>query len=180
MLSKIWRNHAHIAFLQKTHFKASKLSKLGNSRYPFVYHSCSPDSKSHGVSVLISKNVAIRDNLGQYIFVKGSIYRQVVTRVNIYTPNIGQVGFIEGCLDKLTDFAEGQLILGGDLNVALDPLLDISTGSSPLSYVALHRIMKALKAVHLVDAWRIVHSDTRNYTFFFYPLTTLTRDWIIF
>lgn len=85
------------------------------------------------------------------------------------------MSFIEGCLDKLTDFVEGQLIWGGDLNVALDPLLDTSTGSSHLSYVALHRIKKALMAVHLVHTWRIAHRDARNYTFFSPPHNSYLR-----
>ncbi|KAM9330510.1 alpha-synuclein [Gastrophryne carolinensis] len=46
-----------------------------------------------------------------------------------------EVTFIEAFINKLLMVQEGPIIL--DLNVAMDPLLDSSTGRSALAYVAL-------------------------------------------
>lgn len=54
-----------------------------------------------------------------------------MTRANIYGPNSKQVSFLRDTLLKLTSFKSGHLILGGDLNMALDPILDTSMGTSP-------------------------------------------------
>lgn len=60
------------------------------------------------------------------------------------------------------------MILGGDLNVALDPLLAVSKSASHLSYQYLG-YKKALQTVRLVDIWRVQHPAERDYTFYSVP-----------
>lgn len=52
----------------------------------------------------------------------------------IYAPNDHQDIFINRTLDKLLEFSEGQLILGGDFNVPLIPSVDTSSSSSSVSW----------------------------------------------
>lgn len=59
--------------------------------------------------------------------------------------------------------------MGGDLNVALDPLLDTSKSASHLSYPYLRHIKKALQTVRLVDIWRVQHPAKWDYTFYSAP-----------
>lgn len=44
-----------------------------------------------------------------------------LTIANIYAPNTGQISFLENVLDKLDEFSQGDLLLEGDFNLALDP-----------------------------------------------------------
>lgn len=68
---------------------------------------------------MISKSLGwlLRDELadgeGRYLFLKGTVNHRVVTLANIYAPNTGQCEFLEGCLQTLSEFAEGLLLLEG-------------------------------------------------------------------
>lgn len=55
---------------------------------------------------------------------KGTLGSSLVTLVNLYLPNTGQIGFFESTVTELQDFAEGAVILGDDLNITMDPSID--------------------------------------------------------
>lgn len=59
-----------------------------------------------------------------------------------------------------------MLILGGDFNVPLTPLLDTSNGSSSLTYRALRAIKSQLSLLSLHDSWRTLNPNTKDFTFF--------------
>lgn len=75
-----------------------------------MYHSCSPDTKSKGVSVLVRGTVPWQskdqwgDAEGRALFVKGTFGGSLVTLVIVYLPNSNQVAFLEPILTKLSDF----------------------------------------------------------------------------
>lgn len=56
-------------------------------------------------------------------------------------------------------------MLGGDLNSALDPFLDVSRFSTYMLYVALQRINKAISGENLVDVSHLLHPNSLDYTF---------------
>lgn len=53
VLANLKHMKAQVCFLQETHFRADKTLRLHDSLFPTVYHGCSSDSKSRGVSILI-------------------------------------------------------------------------------------------------------------------------------
>lgn len=57
------------------------------------------------------------DTEDRYVFIKGLIGDVRVTIATIYAPNDRQDTFIHCVLSKLTDFAEGQVIIGEDFNI---------------------------------------------------------------
>lgn len=61
--------------------------------------------------------------VGQYgpPSVKGLIGAHVYTLASLFASNTAQARFVVQALDNLETFAEGILILGGDLNFTLDP-----------------------------------------------------------
>lgn len=100
---------------------------LKNRRLPHVYHSCTADPKTKGVSILIGRSVpwsmkeVWAEPNGRLLLIKG-IISQPCTLATIYSPNASQVNFLEKALGKLQDFSEGVLIWGGGyINLALDP-----------------------------------------------------------
>lgn len=62
------------------------------------------------------------------MFVKGHIGTQAYTLAALYAPHRAQIQFLDDMLNKLEAFIEGTLILGGYLNLVLDPLIDTSKG----------------------------------------------------
>lgn len=112
-----------IAFVQETYFRDNKLPILKNRSFPLVYHSTHTTAKSRGVSILFSNRVpwscieSITDPGGGFLFLKDMIGGVKVTLTNLYAPNVNQEVFLSSALTRLADFAEGQLIVGGDFNV---------------------------------------------------------------
>lgn len=109
------------------------------------------------------------------LFTKGLIGDVQLTIVTIYVPNDGQDIFLQRTLSKLTDFQEGQQILGGDCNVPLAPNVDTSSGSSSIPIRARKRIAKTLHETQLIDVWRLQHPSERDYTFYSPPHKLYTR-----
>lgn len=175
VLLSLHRNKADIVFLQETHFKTNSIPKLSNQRFPIALHATNHEAKTKGVSILIAKQCQFQitdtyvDGEARFIFVKGILHGKRVTLANIYAPNAGQVVFFRATLQKLSSFQEGLLILGGDFNVFLNPLLDTSTGTSTMPYKALRAIKKKLQELSLHDAWRTLYPDTKDYTFYSTP-----------
>ncbi|CAH2250879.1 Hypothetical predicted protein, partial [Pelobates cultripes] len=74
------------------------------------------------------------------------------------------VKFLHRTLLKLATFTEGILILGGELNLPLDPIADTSTGHSTVAQTAIRTLRRTLLDLRLVDAWRALQPDGRDYT----------------
>lgn len=113
----------------------------------------------------------VKDPDGLFVFLKGLVGEVQLTLATLYVPNDHQGRFLKHTLDKLLEFREGQLILGGDFNVPLIPSSDPSTGTS--SVPPAHR--KALHTAQLIDVWRLQHSGERVYTFYSSPHKLYTR-----
>lgn len=119
LLLLLQKAKADVIFLQETHFRSDSIPKLSNSYYNTVYHATNKDSKSKGVSILISKNCPIQihdtliDTNACYIFLKGKLHNKPVTLANLYAPNKEQVPFFRDTLQNLTTFSKGLLVVGG-------------------------------------------------------------------
>lgn len=87
------------------------------------------------MAILIARNVPWRlldsksDEDGRWL---GLCYGKLVTFATIYVPNEGQTKYIEKTIGELMEFAEGPLILGGDLNLTLNPDIDTSRSRSAI------------------------------------------------
>lgn len=127
VLRELHRLKAGVCLIQETYFRGDAIPRLRNRRYPQTYHSCTLESKSKGVSILIGHKTPCitqdtwTDSEGRILFVKGTLGKQSCTLATFYAPNSGQVAFIEGALEKLGEFSEGVLILGG-LELGARPL----------------------------------------------------------
>ncbi|CAH2325081.1 Hypothetical predicted protein, partial [Pelobates cultripes] len=133
---QLWAAKASVAFLQETHFKGGDAPKLENRRFPLGFYANHQTAKKAGVAILFAQTTPFLhlasqlDLMGRYLFLKGTIADHVYTFACIYCPNRGQHTFLSRTLAKLETFREGLLVLGGDLNVPLDPRLDTSRGMS--------------------------------------------------
>lgn len=105
VLSSLSKHKAHFIFLQETDFRSDAIPKLSNHIYRTAIHATNPDSKTKGVSILISKhaNFQLSDSLidpeGRYIFLKGSYASKPITLANLYCPNDHQIAFFRKICD---------------------------------------------------------------------------------
>ncbi|CAH2315928.1 Hypothetical predicted protein [Pelobates cultripes] len=122
--------------LQETHFKGTTGPTLRDSRYPIGYFANHETAKKAGVAILFVKTIPFQcretfgDPMGRYLFIKGTIADTKYTFASIYAPNTRQHRFLRSTLHRLEQFREGLLMVAGDLNMALEPRLDTSWGTS--------------------------------------------------
>ena len=161
-----------VLFLQETHFKKTYTPTIKNYFYRNWFNSCTPLKREKGVSIVISKNVTfkkldcISDPEGRYILLKGTIDDKIYTFANIYAPNDRQISFLKNVFEALEPFLEGSLILGGDFNLTPEPKLDASSSKSRLSSKNLQQFKNILREHLLVDIWRILHPNTKDYSYY--------------
>ncbi|CAI9604443.1 unnamed protein product, partial [Staurois parvus] len=181
LLSYLHKQKADVVFLQETHFRQDPIPKLFNFHFPIVHHATNPLAKSKGVAILLARHLpftmsdSLADPEGRYLFIKGSFANRPVTFANVYAPNTKQVSFTRSITTTLSAFHSGVLILGGDLNVPLYPLLDSSSGSSFLPFKALKQINIQLQHLQLHDSWRTLYPTVKDYTFYSAPHNKYSR-----
>lgn len=186
LLLYIRRLKGDIVLLQETHFRSDNIPKLTDRYYPTVYHATNPQAKTKGVTILISKNLPLNisdthiDKDGRYLLIKGIIWNKPITIANIYAPNSAQVTFFREIATTLSAFQSGLLLMGGDFNVPLNPLLDTSTSTSSIPFKALRQIKIQLHDLLLHDTWRTLHPNMKDFTFFSPPHNRYSRIDYIF
>lgn len=175
------KSGSDIIFLQETHFKTDNCPTFTDKNFSHIFHATNSDSKSKGVSILISKHCPIQildtkiDREGRFLFIKGTLYNKSITLTNIYAPNRLHTPFFQNRIESLEIFASGLVIMGGDFNLALNPLLDTSSGSSKTPYRTLNLIKKLLHCLSLHGSWRTMNPSSKDYTFYSPPHNTYSR-----
>lgn len=175
ILNSLTKHKAQIIFLQETHFRSDAVPKLSNHIYRTALHSTNPVAKTKGVSILISRHAnfhqtdSLIDPEARYIFIKGTYVSKPITLANIYCPNEHHVSFFRKICDLLSTFQSGLVLLGGDFNAPLNPVLDSSSGASTLPYRALRQIKMQLQNLTLHDTWCTMYPSVRDYTFYSAP-----------
>lgn len=91
------------------------------------------------------------------------------TIANVYFSNKAHLTFCKPLVHQLKGFTSECLILGGDFNIPLNPLLDTSTGKTSIRYKTLKQIKSLLHSLQLVDSWRFLNPDGRDDTFYSIP-----------
>ncbi len=159
-----------IALLQETHLTDYEHQNL-KKQWPGQVFFSSFTSQSRGVAILIDKNIPFqmesvdKDKSGRYVILRGTIAMQRMTLVNIYRPEMEGADFIHNIFFKFA-CPITELIIGGDFNVVLDPVLDrSSTKVSPLSQVA-KALKYELSSYNLIDIWRFKNKTKKEYSFY--------------
>lgn len=94
----------------------------------------------------------------------------------LYTGNANQAQL--QWLNALQHFTDGALIIGEDLNLTLDALLDLCKTHSHLSYPNLYRVKQELHLLFLVNVnvWCIHNPNGGDYTFYSPPQKMLLSN----
>uniref|UniRef100_A0A8C5MJ23 exodeoxyribonuclease III n=1 Tax=Leptobrachium leishanense TaxID=445787 RepID=A0A8C5MJ23_9ANUR len=172
---------ASVVLIQETHFQEGKAPTLTNSYYPLGFYSNNTEAKTKGTAILFHRRVpfqlldSMTDAEGRFVFVKGRILDQVYTFANCYAPNRAQHRFLSATLRTLRDFSEGLVVLGGDLNVPLEPSWDTSAGHSSIPLHIIRSCRNSLHASRLADCWRTLHPVGKDFTFYAHPSQSYSR-----
>lgn len=164
----------------ETHLKNQDHTRLRKNWVGQVFHSHF-NCKSRGTAILISKSVpfilsnVIPDLHGRYIIVTGKLYNIPVVLANIYAPNYDAEHFISSFLGTLPNLDTHQLILGGDFNLVLNPVLDRSSDRPQALTKSAKVINTFLDRFKIADPWRFMYPNNRKYSFFSPVHHTFTR-----
>ena len=181
ILTKMKKERAHVVYLQETHLNDKEHEKLKRMGFTNLFFSSYKLGHRRGVAILISKQVnfekisEIKDKEGRYVLVKGNIDGNIITLLNIYAPPGSDMGFFQKIIDIIITKTEGLLICGGDLNIHLQPQLDSSSGKTYKTKSLYRKVNTLFKDVGLIDIWRELFPQRRDYTHYSAPHSIYTR-----
>uniref|UniRef100_H2ZYU9 exodeoxyribonuclease III n=1 Tax=Latimeria chalumnae TaxID=7897 RepID=H2ZYU9_LATCH len=148
-----------IVFLQETHL------------VPGAFHG-THDAKTRGVSILFHKNFPgqvvkeLMDGDSRVLILIVSLYNTKVALINVCAPNSPDATFFAQLQALLLEILDLPIIMGGDFNQVLDPVLDRSRPEKSLPPPPDRRALQDLVSNYgLVDSWRLVHPQSLEFTF---------------
>lgn len=175
------KENAHIVYLQETHLNNSEHEKLKRMGFTQIYYSSYPTGHRRGVIILISHKVIFEkkyeyaDKEGRFILVKGILNGTYVTLFNIYAPPNSKINLFQNIFQTIASETQGILICGGDLNIHLQPDLDSTNKKRIFPKPILRKINAMMNDIGIIDIWRDLYPNTKDYTHFSSPHNTYSR-----
>lgn len=132
VLTFLKKEKVDIAFLQETHLSIEEHKKLKRDWVGEVYFS-SFTSNKRGTAILIHKRIPFlfkeqySDFGGRQILIKGMLYGQELTLLNIYAPNEDNPKFMMDIISLFNQYNTDFGIVAGDFNCHMDSNLDKSS-----------------------------------------------------
>lgn len=165
------KKNFNIIFLQETHM-LSKDENYIRSLWGFDVITSGNATNKNGVAVLFSNNFeyklhkVIKDIEGCYIILDIEFLKRRYTLVNIYGPSAGDdPDFFVKVWDFVKDIGNQYTIAAGDWNCVQDMKTDARNYSSVSTRPRTRKqITEIMVDNELVDIWRELHPEKRNYT----------------
>ena len=167
----VYQKQGDIIFLQETHSVFDN-EIIWRSEWGGNVVFSHGNSDSRGTAILFKNSFGgsiVRtevDEYGRYIYclVKKDDIEYLL--INVYGPNTDEPEFFKTIFDRVSEFNFDYIILGGDINLVIDPTLDRKTEkSSKESHLKSRSLIKQLMEEYdMVDIWRLMHANERKYT----------------
>jgi exonuclease III len=171
------RRYRGIVMLQETHTNKRTMGgwdfDLGSKHHSYFSHS-KDRTKKGGVCTYIPKRIKkyviddIRDEEGRLLIIKLVIHNIKYAIVNVYFPTQDHVKeqelFIEKLATKLDNLEDHILIIGGDFNIALNPILDRWNPKNPEPSKTAKQLKGLMQKFNLIDYWRIKNPELVRFT----------------
>ena len=158
-----------IAFLQETHLRINDHCRMRKPWIGQIFHSAF-NSRSRGAAILINKliqfspNQIISDPYGRYVIVSGTLFQSSVVLVNVYAPNWDNPNFMTSLFSKIPNLDTHRLILGGDLNLVINPKLDRSHPKVLIPSAMSKAFSSIMSQLGCIDAWRLLHPFLKEFS----------------
>ena len=171
-----------IAFIQESHSTKSCERRWKNEFGGRILYDHG-SSESRGVAICCDRNLDInvkeiyKSGEGRFIIANVELYGKSTILANAYAPNQDDPSFFENIFQKIDNINAEVKILGGDLNIVLQPEIDRKTckeGEALISKSA--RFVNAFLEEHnWVDLWRLLNEGISEYTWRRRKPITLSR-----
>ena len=128
-LNGLKKQDLSICCLQESHFGPEDTFRLKVRGWRTIYHTTGSQKKA-GVAILISDKLdfklkaVTRDEEGHYIIIKGSIYQEEPTNINVYAPNTGAPKYIKQLLTNVSNLIDKNVVMQGTLTPHLQKWID--------------------------------------------------------
>uniref|UniRef100_A0A8C4SC52 Reverse transcriptase domain-containing protein n=1 Tax=Erpetoichthys calabaricus TaxID=27687 RepID=A0A8C4SC52_ERPCA len=163
--------NAKIVFLQETHLLTKDQFRLQKDWTGQMFHS-SFIKKTRGVGILIHRTVpfvaseVVSDPEGRYVMVMGNLYNSKMILINVYAPNVDDKEFMQNLFASIPNVNTHKIIMAGDFNCVLNPLLDRTPVTGGTTSNTAKIITQFLNDHNLSDPWRFLNPNSRTYSFY--------------
>lgn len=180
VMSILIKERVDIALLQETHLDDEAHLKLKHNWIGQIFFS-SFTTSSRGVAILINKNIPFnvvksdKDRFGRYVYLNGVLYGEEVSLLNVYFPPNFSPEFLISTLAKFSVYPSETLIIGGDFNCLMNPLMDKWPVRNPFHTKQSKALVAICKELDYLDVWRTLNPTQRDFTFYSAPHKCHTR-----
>ena len=159
-------HQADIGLLQETH-SSGKDDHLWSSQWGNKCVYSHGENNAKGVAIVFAKHGSNikeirRDMQGRYIIVQIELENSTYTIANIYAPNEDNPKFFSEVFQIVNELDSVYNIVGGDFNVALDPLLD-RNDNNWYNNKANEIIHDFMDNQNMNDIWRVRNPDLKRF-----------------
>ena len=168
------KQNANTIFLQETNSTGNN-EKQWKAEWGAPWGLAHGSSNSTGVAILFRKGFDCKvikkviDPNGRYISIEVQINDEKYFLVNVYGPNNDNkaVQFYDHLIDFLRKEGlayEDKIIISGDFNCPINPLLDKQVGILVLRKKVVERIEEIQTTFNLHDVWRVKSPQAKSFT----------------
>ena len=162
------KKNLDIIFLQETHSTANT-NRWWSDMWGNKIYFDNGESNARGVAILFNPKLQIKIHNkfvrgdGRFLLLYTTIRERKVVLANVYAPNNDSPEFFREIHREIDKYAPDLVLYGGDLNTALDPLVDRqgTVNNNKESSEVLNQYMSARE---LIDVWRHCHPDVNGFT----------------
>ena len=182
VINHLKRISADIVFIQELHYKPGQTEHIKKLWAGEVYEA-TLNSRSRGVATLIRSRVPFKlisqkaDIYGRYLVIKGEIFGDLYTLINVYRPPMSDMTFLKEIQIEIDRSPPGVIILGGDMN-SIFSSDDSSNKNRKIN--PPKELMNFMADNDLQDIWRTLYPNTIDYTYFSQSQNSYSRIDYIF